>query len=77
MNNKPQLVITGFDTKEQVELFVKWYEGHAEQDICISLDARESNTTSMNCNIENTYPLTWQDDVLTMELTMSYKEEQH
>ena len=74
--NKPQLVITGFDTKEQVEMFVKWYEGQSEQDLAATLadkdQVTEPKTLGMDCNLEKTYPLTWNGDVLIMQLEMFY-----
>ena len=59
-----KIEITGFKTQTQAEAFVRWYEGEGEQNIGEWVD------TSMNVDIEKTYPLTWNDKTLKMCLSI-------
>jgi len=62
--------IEGFKTKAQAEAFVSWYEGQGEQDIDIWLECRkdegEIDVDSMKVDCRDTYPLQWNENILTM-----------
>jgi hypothetical protein len=44
-----KLVIEGFETQEDVQAFVDWYEGQGEQDFGDSLEYASTQMSSANC----------------------------
>jgi hypothetical protein len=65
-----EVVIKGFKTKAQAEVFIQAYEGQGEQTAWIWYEDRKLegiiDVESMNVNCRETYPLTWEDNQVTM-----------
>lgn len=72
------VIVKGFNTKEEAETFIGWYEGSAEQDIDIWLEVRRGvgliATTGMYTDIRETFPLRWDNNSVELNLKMSYEE---
>ena len=68
-----KLVITGFNTKVEIEEYINWYEGQAEQDITYWLECRKDEgkieVDSMNYDLE--HGTIWEDDTATIKIIPS------
>lgn len=68
----PNLMISGFKTRAQVEAFINWYEGQGEQDACVWFECRKAEGTldveSMPTDCKKTYPIKWDKDTANMVL---------
>lgn len=66
------LLITGFETKAQVEEFVHWYEGQGEQDAVIWLeDRRQEGLIDVNfMPVDINKPLFFNEEQATLTLKM-------
>lgn len=66
------LKIIGFKTQQQVEEFIRWYEGQGEQDAATWFECRcsdgELDVDTMNVNLEKTFPIKFIDNETTMVL---------
>ena len=55
------LEIKGFESKNEVEEFIKWYEGQGEQDACIWFSCRKQegkiDRDFMPVDCSKTYPI--------------------
>lgn len=62
--------ITGFNTKEEAEQFILWYDGQGEQDIPFWLECRKDegkiDVDTMNVDLEKTFPFKWNDNAVQM-----------
>ena len=67
-----EVKISGFKTKAQAEEFVKWYEGSGEQQAEMWFECRKEegviDVSWMPTSCQDTYPLTWNGNVLPMVL---------
>jgi len=66
------LTISGFTNKAQAEEFINWYVGQGEQDSEIWFECRQDeevlDVSSMYCNCDTTFPLTWNENTINMEI---------
>ncbi len=65
--------VIGFDTKEQAEAFVQWYENSGEQTLSeVICDSNpELNIDHMNTDMKK-YSLDWNGNTITLPLVMGY-----
>jgi hypothetical protein len=67
-----ELHIKGFKTKDEVEAFISWYEGQAEQDITVWLQDRKYEGKDvrkyLDTDITATYPIKWQNNVASLQI---------
>ena len=70
--------VTGFQTKEQAEAFINWYDGQGEQDASIWFKCRkeegEIDISRMNTDCRKTFPIKWNGDTAKLVLEIGGKE---
>ena len=72
MNDKYSITLHGFDTKEQAQMFLDWFDGQGEQDITYWIECGENLNGLRYVGVNNLVKEKWNGNTLEAQLKMTY-----